>query len=137
MKCPLCEKFYNEYPLIDGKHKLGEHIYSSPVICAFDNPEQSFNGDNWGCETMSCLRTIVKGVNDEGHLYFMRDDMCNGSIGVIPLPSDELGTGYLVMNWYKNRGRTDKANIINEDDPIKRLSLETALLILREYGVIQ
>jgi hypothetical protein len=58
-----------------------------------------------------------------------RDDQENGSIGVVPMHPD-VGQGYLVMTWYKDRGATGSAVILNDDRPRKSLTLKTAERLL-------
>lgn len=81
-----------------------------------------FSGDNWMCATMNRLRKIAKSARVYG------DDQ---SIAVIPVP--ELGdynSGWLILNWYKNRGCTDVALFVSYGD-VTMLREDHALLIIQ------
>lgn len=127
MKCKKCQEYYDKYPLVEeddlleGKkmvHRLDEHCSSSPIECAFSSGE--FSTDNWGCRTMSLLRDY----SDDFFKY--RDDFVNGSIGVLPVPEYKDLSGYVVMTWYKDRGRTGQAYIMDDDEEPRRLTLKEA-----------
>lgn len=124
MMCPRCEQFYKKYPLQDGddgkEHRLKEGVFMGPVRCAFE--KGIFNHDNWNCETMNVLRERCD--------YEFRDDTSAGSFGVIHIPDVEAGgplqQGYIVMTWYKQRGTTGRAYVVNDDDEPAPLTLTTA-----------
>jgi|3_EtaG_2_1085321.scaffolds.fasta_scaffold03033_6 hypothetical protein len=88
----------------------------------------TFTPENWNCATLNLLR----GLSHKNGVKTYGED--NGSISVLALPIswnfDERG--YLVMNWYKDRGCTDKAKIINEDEEFE-LTEELANAIIEHY----
>jgi hypothetical protein len=99
--------------------------------CAFENGV--FSVDNWNCATMNKLRQISRDINT-----YMRDDMSCGSIGYVPMSndyaSDDFDTlgGYIVMTWYKDRGRTGNAVFMTDDETIP-LTLEHAELAIKTF----
>jgi len=135
-RCKLCEEFYTKYPLEsekDNPGKLVHHIdscyYSSPIVCAFD--ENGKFKDIWSCETMIKLRGLCGEDEEErAGTFHYRDDFQNGTIGVLSIPENDELSGYLVMNWYKSRGRTDRAHIMDEDNEPKEITLEQAEKII-------
>lgn len=58
-----------------------------------------------------------------------RDDMAAASIGYVPLETDDY-SGYVVMTWYKDRGRTGNALIVWDDEEPRPLTEEDALAAL-------
>ncbi len=95
--------------------------------CAFedvgDGLDQEFCPSNWMCATMLLLRDRC--------LWRHREDLSAGSIGVLPIPDAVDGCrGYLVLAWYKDRGSTGRAYILNEDDDAEPLLLSQAEAIL-------
>lgn len=126
--CPRCEQFYKKYPLQDGEdgkeHRIEEDYSMDPVKCAFE--KGVFDHDNWNCETMNALRDRCD--------YQLRDDSSAGSIGVIHIPDVEAGgelqQGYIVMTWYKRRGKTGQAYVANDDDEPVPLTLKTAEYVI-------
>jgi len=110
-KCKLCRK--------RGKTWKG----SNPV-CAFDE-NGKFVYDNWNCAMMNKLRELIDNPNVISWTY--RDDMSSASIGVIKIPEEVLSTqGYLVMTWYKSRGRTSRAYIMCDEMSPEELTLQVA-----------
>src|SRR5581483_12277956 len=111
MLCPLCQKFYEKYPLVPDEDKPGElkHVFeinedgspglsSDPIRCAFEN--EVFSTDNWCCHTMWYLREVF-------HSKMRKKVWHNDSnVGVLPIPithEEGIQQGMLVMSWYKNR----------------------------------
>lgn len=92
--------------------------------CAFESGV--FNTDNWNCATMNALRDLAEKL---GTTY--RDDLAAGSIGYVPFENEDY-SGYIVMTWYKNRGRTDNAVVMWVDEPLRELTEEDALLALEQ-----
>ena len=111
--------------------KRGKTWNGSDPICAFKNLE--FSNDNWNCATINIIRDLIDSDFHAGCFGF-RDDMDNASIGVIPLPSKCDESGYLVMTWYKERGRVGMAIIVNDDDNPKPLTRKTASQIIKYYS---
>jgi hypothetical protein len=114
MICELCEK----------DPKPGH--FAERRRCAFEAEE--FSRDNWQCGTMNALR-------DAGEAFSLRDDEQNGSICVVPIPwnDNQLAQGYIVLGYYKNRGRTGSAVIVEEDEEPRRLTHSVAALVAAEF----
>lgn len=91
--------------------------------CAFDD-SGNFVSDNWNCGTMNELRHLA--------VTGWRDDNSCGSISIVPIP-DVLDDphGYIVLTYYKDRGRTAGARICNDDEPDLPLSLRVAEVVVR------
>lgn len=68
-------------------------------VCAF--PNGVFDSTNWNCETMSVLRAII--LDNNSAVY---SDEQNAAI--IPYEGE-----FIVLEWYKNRGATEQAFILN------------------------
>ncbi|MBR8661188.1 hypothetical protein [Brevibacillus sp. NL20B1] len=92
--------------------------------CAFETGV--FSPDNWNCATMNALREISRQLRTT-----YRDDMAAASIGYVPFEGDEY-SGYIVMTWYKDRGRTGNAFIAWDDEPIRELTEADALLAIEQ-----
>ncbi|MCY8754773.1 hypothetical protein [Bacillus haynesii] len=98
-------------------------------VCAFENGV--FSPKNWNCATMSKLRRLSEEL---GHSD--RDDDSCGSIGYVPLsdnyaPATYEGCGgYIVMMWYKERGRVGHA-LFMTDEGAEPLTLEHAEIAIR------
>lgn len=134
MSCKLCKKFYKKYPLkiYNGRksHKISDNVYSAPIACAFEDRShlEEFSTENWNCETMNVLRELAE------DFFTYRDDMKNGSIGIVPIPDDVIfQAGYIVMTWYKNRGRTAQAYVMNDESIPEKLDKKTAEAIIEYY----
>ena len=74
--------------------------------CAFESGE--YSPDNWMCATMGALRAKVESSS------FWHDDHNTAIIALNDNPR------LLILNWYKDRGRTDFAKIVcgNENDAL-------------------
>lgn len=118
MACKLCEE--------RGKDWNGDD-----PVCAFENEE--FSGVNWNCATMNKLRNISDEL-DRG----WRDDLSCGSIGYVPMDNDyapiyfDTYGGYIVMTWYKERGRTGNAVFMTDGDTIP-LTIHHAEVAIQTY----
>lgn len=108
----------------------GKTWEGSDPVCGFD-VSGTFDPSNWNCATLNILRDYCyeKGYRQEGG-YTHRDDSAAASIGVLHIPENDIVSGYLVMSWYKSRGRTGTANIIC-DDMIDQLSEDQAEAIIK------
>lgn len=159
-RCKLCEAFYEQYPLQERRgnqvHVLSEDrsfsrsfsMTQSPQECAFETG--TFSTENFQCGTMNDLRDLAEKLSEDkerlekGYCrdgYHRREDMDSGSIGVVRIPEsdmefedDEAVQGYIVMTWYKNRGRTGRAYIMDDDDEVRVLDLKTAEGVLDLYA---
>ena len=78
----------------------GQTWPGDPPKCAF--PEGVFVSDNWNCATMNELRDIVY------KLATWNEDQYTAAI---PL---DCGW-FIVLGWYKNRGRTELCAVVDED----------------------
>lgn len=99
--------------------------FGSDPKCAFESG--IFSKNNWQCATISELRIFA---DDFGYTSRQNDE----SIGVLKIP-ERVGNGYLVMTWYKNRGAIGGALILDDEEPPKMLTLETAEEIIECYEV--
>lgn len=119
MACKRCEE--------RGKTWAG-----SDPKCAF-NENGLFVQDNWNCATMNQLRIIAEQLDT-----VRRDDNSSGSIGTVPmdhdLAPDDFDTfgGYVVMMWYKDRGKTGNA-IFMTDEETMPLTIEHAELAIQTF----
>lgn len=119
MACKLCEN--------RGKTWEGDN-----PKCAFDE-NGVFNSDNWNCATMNKLRDIADSMDTD-----FRDDNSCGSIGYVPMDNDyapdnfDTFGGYIVMSWYKNRGRTGNA-VFMTDDGTTPLTIKHAEVAIKTY----
>jgi hypothetical protein len=106
--------------------------FLSEPKCAFDT-FGNFVTDNWQCATMGALRDLLE--NTWEHIRSVQDENCGivpfdifGSVASKSLP---VHTGFLVLQWYKTRGRTNQAYIISPDSTTTfplTLNLATAIL---------
>ena len=166
MRCKLCEEFYREHPLTDGKHTISSDknlkVLMTPIRCGFKNGvftrnnwrEMSlsyrcgfrngvFTRNNWNCQTLIKLREIAESIiwDDKPHplaVGYRRDDFNSASIGIIQIPkaeSDEIQMGYIVLTWYKNRGKTGNAIVICDDYDIEPLTLKTAEWVIKKAEI--
>lgn len=96
--------------------------FGSARRCAFGTEE--FDGDNWQCLTMNALRGA-------GEPLSLRDDDQNASLCVVPIPQNGAEErGYIVLGYYKNRGCTGSAVIVNDDRAPRPLTLKSAELVV-------
>ena len=79
----------------------GQTWSGSPPKCAFE--DGIFNSDNWNCATMNKLRDLA-----EQNSLWSEDQNC----GII---SNKWGK-FIVLSWYKRRGRTEGAWIVDETE---------------------
>lgn len=112
-------------------HEMDKHGHpweGMPPQCAFD--KGYFDGrSNWRCGTMTRLRAIAR---NSGWIHQQDDD----SIAYIPIAeADEDGTtGYIVLSWYKDRGRTHHALMVNCDRPVIALTVDLAEAVIAKYA---
>lgn len=102
-----------------------------------DDPRCAFASgafaDNWNCATLNALRDLAHSVPGCVHLqsdsrlavitydvYGEGDDTMPGSVG---------WQGFLILAWYKARGHTDRAFVMDEDNE-RPLTLKLAEAIL-------
>lgn len=81
---------------------------------------------------MNALRDLI---DDYG--YQERDDNRSASIGVLRISESDrknIQQGYLILTWYKNRGRVGRAYVVWDDRRAEVLTLKTAEFILDSYS---
>lgn len=106
--------------------KRGKTWEGDDPVCAFTNG--IFSTNNWNCATMNILREKAE------KFFTYRDDLVNSSIGIIDIPEaddENIQQGYLVMTWYKNRGKTAYAYVMDDDHKPQVLTLKTAEFIIK------
>jgi hypothetical protein len=138
MTCKLCKAYREQFPLNkDGKHELGNHIFSDAIECAFEYGYE-FSTGNWNCQTMVALRELT-GADEskEQHGTWLAHD--DGRYAMLPIPSDSfynpvLQDGAIVMSWYKARGRTGRALVLQDDNFPVPLTRDTAEFVLKAYA---
>lgn len=119
MTCKLCQE-------------RGKTWEGADPRCAFDD-NGIFNKDNWNCATMNKLRNISEELDKT-----TRDDNSCGSIGYVPMvhdyAPDDFDTfgGYIVMMWYKERGKTGNALFMSDDETFP-LTVQHAELAITTY----
>ena len=99
----------------------GKTWNGSDPQCAFE--DGIFNADNWNCATMNELRAIAENIS-----ISYRHDPNAASFGAVPFES-----GFIVMTWYKNRGKTGNAQVMWDDEPTKPLTEEIALEAIKYH----
>jgi hypothetical protein len=104
MVCPLCEKRVKDWSGSDPQCAFGVGVFST---------------DNWRCATMRELRKLV-----EDSAVWHEDEQA------ALLPVFDCGE-FLLLTWYKSRGRTEGAWIVSESE-IRVLTLEDAIKIIEE-----
>ena len=106
--------------------KRGKQWNGDNPVCGFNNGK--FNPENWNCASLNKLRAYCR---DHGYSY--RDDVNNASIGVFPIPDNDIISGYIVMTWYKSRGRTGRAIVMCDDSEPVILNEEMAEAIIESH----
>lgn len=111
MKCKMC--------IARGKTWSG----SDPICAWEDNHPLS---DNWNCATLIRLRNVAI---ERGWVINLEDV----SLATIPVDDDDHGYGWVVLSWYKSRGRTGTALFVN-DDKYQELTESDAIACLKYHG---
>ena len=93
--------------------------------CAFESGV--FSAENWQCETLNKLRIIEEGQFESNVVY--NDDH---SAVLIAMDSEKDHGLFLLLTWYKNRGKTDHALIVGANG-VHPLTLEAAEETLAYY----
>lgn len=117
-KCKYCKQ-----------HNLNDWNESKPK-CGFDNAG-IFKTDNWNCGTLNRLREIV----EDTQLY--SNDSHSALIPIDYEGKEEDNFNYadfILLNWYKRRGRTDLAKIITSGNDIQDLTLDIAYSAIEQYN---
>ena len=84
-----------------GKDKIPECLGGEPK-CAFTTLKGNFTSKNWNCKLMNDLRTLL-----EDDRIYSEDE--SAVLRAIPYNDneDEYIGDYVLLTWYKNRGKTD------------------------------
>ncbi len=99
MICPACKAA----PKLKGR------------ACAFFG--RRFDSEYWMCGTLGLLRDAA--------IWSHRDDQHNESIAIVPMPEHQDLQGYLVLTFYKDRGRVSGALYVSGGRTVK-LTLRVA-----------
>lgn len=94
--------------------------------CAFKSG--TFDADNWNCATANALRSAA-----QVRAYNGDEDTC----AVLPLPEDyDHAAGFVVLSWYKSRGRVDGAHAVVNYKPVPlTLAMAEAAITLADPPV--
>ena len=100
-----------------------------------------FDTDNWNCATANCLRELADAFwtnGDGSDKVWTHRSFSAGSMGVVQIPeTGPTAIGYVVMTWYKDRGRTGQMWVMYDDDPPRPLTLSEAEEILEAYAELE
>lgn len=89
--------------------------FGSPRACAF--PGGVFNGDNWACVSMAPIRDAAYEV----------EVRCEDShMSILPFFDEDGCGGFIVVSYYKHRGRTSTADVYVEGEKTRPLTLADA-----------
>ncbi len=91
----------------------------SEVVSGFTK-DGKFKGDNWNCPIMNKLRKIA-----EDNAIWNEDQYC----ALIPI-RDACGA-FLVLSWYKRRGETEGAWVVDENK-VYALTIDIANSIIEQ-----
>jgi hypothetical protein len=109
--------------------------FGSDPQCAFSSG--TFSVDNWQCATMMALRDVADGETKyhdglNTTMYNWREgDSSLGAVWFYPIDRDFAS--FIVMSWYKNRGRTSRAYVMSDDQEPSVLTLVEAETALDEH----
>lgn len=103
--------------------KRGKTWNGDDPKCGFTN-DGAFDSGNWNCATLNLLRSIAEEINQ---IQYLEDT----SLATIPI-RDGKRFGWIVLSWYKSRGRTSSARFIFDKTDIP-LTLEIAQEALVQY----
>lgn len=91
--------------------------------CGFKSPSLEFTPDNWNCEVLNLLRELAQ---EKDWIKYHED--CS----MVSFPVRDVG--WVVLTWYKRRGRTDVAQVLTGVN-VEPLTYAAALQALRQYGI--
>lgn len=110
------------------QHRGKPENYGSNPICAFSNEERIFSPDNWSCATIDKVREIIYKRHEDKICYSNDNQLVVIGISEVKIEEESIGD-FLVVGWYKQRGKTDTLYII-EGESIHVPSLEEVEVIL-------
>lgn len=99
--------------------RRGKTWQGSDPKCAFPGGGV-FSPGNWNCALMSKLRDMTRIC---GSVTYSEDTNC----GVVPFYGS-----FVVLVWYKNRGRVDAAHVVTDENPPRPLDMEFALKVIND-----
>jgi hypothetical protein len=145
MKCKLCEEFYKKYPLVevddvfasgnDPKamvHQISQYHTSSPANCYFDESKDM----NWGCKTLIELRKLFD-IMHEDIIRYSKEDQKTIFINIFDILDDETYPQWLVVGWYKRRGRTENIEILSMYNKSRKPTEKELVTIINQYKEIK
>lgn len=101
--------------------------------CAFQVDQ--FSTANWMCATMNVLRDLAdKNQGDVGEFGTYKLRHCDHSFAALPFTDRDGVERFIVLSWYKSRGRTGQAWVFTENDPPVPLTYEAAIDCIRDYS---
>lgn len=103
MVCKYCEE--------RGKTWEGED-----PICAF-NDDGLFNKENWNCALLNELRELVEFLEIETYNKYSEDRIAS-------IPNED---GFLILSWYKQRGKVDIIAYIDSNKVFKEVNLDICI----------
>ena len=86
--------------------------------CAFET--DTFESDNWNCATMNALRDMAEARSSL--IVYSNDQKAI----LLPFRYEPL---FLLLSWYKSRGRTEQAWVVGDEEPTK-LTLKEAISLI-------
>ena len=109
----------------DECKKRGKTWLGGDPVCAFD-ADGKWKTDNWTCATMNQLRELCVA---RWHM----DQAC----ATLPFSDEEDCPYWLVLGWYKNRGRVEIATVIDgsESAPLTETFATQALKFWHQVAV--
>ena len=114
--CPYCQE-------------RGKNWQGGDLNCAFrgavEKPWVPFSPDNWNCAAVNWLRQIAEHVG-----MSMRHGDSSG--GFAPIADEDGVDGWIMMAWYKDRGRTSSAAVVSEHE-VRPLRFEDAKKAIDYY----
>lgn len=139
-RCPACAKLHAVHPIQkDGRHHIEDGFSTGSVGCAFTS---GFHRDAWNCQAIAALRQLAM---DLGAVEWSHEQTAVARIPSDHLPVEQLadGTwpeedlslndGWVVLSWYKQRGRCAGARFLTDNGSFP-LTLERALGTLKQHG---
>jgi hypothetical protein len=109
------------------------HSRFSNVVCAFDSSERIFSTENWNCATMNVLRRIaaaghVSRNGDISSALISGSSWLEEALDAFP----GINAGHFVsLVWYKERGRTTQAFVLDEERGVLPLTERIADAYIR------